>query len=126
MHEQSPRACRTCGTEKPASEFYFRKETGRYKTECKACVIERARMRQTGWSPEAYEKAFILQNGTCAICKTALNSSRYSRLAADHCHKTKKLRGLLCTSCNTALGLLKDSPERIKAALEYVQRHASD
>lgn len=40
------------------------------------------------------------QAGACAMC-----SARRGRLLVDHCHRTGKVRGLLCTSCNTAEGL---------------------
>jgi hypothetical protein len=126
MHEKQTRVCRTCGAEKAATEFYFRKETGKHKTECKECCIARHRLKRTGWSAEAYENAYIRQDGKCGICRTHLNSSRYTKLAADHCHKTKKIRGLLCTQCNTAIGLMKDSTERLLAAVEYLKRHTSD
>lgn len=40
------------------------------------------------------------QDGACAMC-----SARPERLRVDHCHRTGLVRGLLCTSCNTAEGL---------------------
>ena len=42
-------------------------------------------------------------------------------LVIDHNHKTGKVRGLLCGSCNTGIGLLKDSPDVLDAAIEYLQ-----
>ena len=41
-------------------------------------------------------------------------------LAIDHCHTTRKARGLLCSRCNTALGLFKDDPGVIENALIYL------
>ena len=69
---------------------------------------------------EAYLQMKEDQNGRCAACKLE-NSSK--DLAVDHCHKTGKVRGLLCDQCNTSLGLLKDSPLRIKALLDFVEKH---
>lgn len=119
------KVCRLCGVEKPISEFYFRKDSGRYRSECKACFKDIVRFRQTGWSPEDYEEAYVKQYGRCAICGCKLNSSRYTRFAGDHDHKTGKLRGLLCTNCNTALGLFKDSIERLDSAKRYLIRYSS-
>lgn len=45
-------------------------------------------------------------------------------LAVDHCHQTRKLRGLLCGSCNRGIGLLGDSVERMEAALSYLKKAA--
>lgn len=120
------KVCRICETEKPLSAFYFRKDSGTHRSECKECLIEVTRYRNTGWTQADYDKALLKQHGSCAICQSKLNSSRYTKLAVDHCHKTGKLRGLLCTNCNTAIGLLKDSPVRIRAALKYIELHNQD
>lgn len=119
------KVCRLCGVEKPISEFYFRKDSGHYRSECKSCLAALTTFRNTGWTPEKYEEAYIRQNGKCAICGCNLNSSRYTRFAGDHDHKTGTLRGLLCTNCNTALGLFKDSIERLESAKEYLIAHAA-
>lgn len=49
-----------------------------------------------------YEHFFRLQGGCCAICGKEGNGKR--RLHLDHSHKTERVRGLLCWSCNTKLG----------------------
>lgn len=123
--DMNTKVCRLCGVEKPISEFYFRKDSGHYRSECKECLKKIGTFRKTGWTPEKYEEAYIKQNGKCAICGCKLNSSRYTRFAGDHDHKTGKLRGLLCTNCNTALGLFKDSIERLEMAKEYLIKHSS-
>jgi len=60
------------------------------------------------------------QNGVCKICKNPERSNRYRRLCVDHCHTTNKIRGLLCSNCNRALGLFKDNYEVLQAAVEYL------
>ena len=45
------------------------------------------------------------------------------RLYVDHCHKTGKIRGLLCNSCNTALGLLKDDISLFKRSIDYLNKN---
>lgn len=70
------------------------------------------------------------QDGKCAICLTPPRK-RHSRsdktqdFCIDHDHETGKPRGLLCDSCNRAIGLLGDSPERLRAAAAYLERHRS-
>ena len=117
---EAHKVCKLCGTEKPIGEYYYRKDSDRYSAECKACRIERQRVRRIGVSNQDYEAMLIRQEGQCAICKSKLNSSRYTKFAVDHCHKTGKVRGLLCTNCNTAIGLMKDSVIRLQQAIDYL------
>ncbi len=58
-----------------------------------------------------------LQNGACAICK----KKRKRWLCVDHCHRTGKIRGLLCTSCNAALGSFEDDPHTTQVAADYLR-----
>jgi hypothetical protein len=55
------------------------------------------------------------QRGVCAICGEAIE------LHCDHSRRTGKTRGLLCRTCNAALGMFKDSPTRLKRALCYLR-----
>ena len=45
------------------------------------------------------------------------------KLSIDHCHNTKKIRGLLCHYCNMALGLFKDNTDIMQKAIEYLKTH---
>ena len=66
----------------------------------------RGRLRRTGMDEDTYRKLLALQDGKCAICRRVLGK----RIGhADHCHDTKKPRGLLCSTCNQAEGLIKRS-----------------
>lgn len=72
-------------------------------------------------SLEELDAMKIAQNFCCKICgKHELETPRQS-LCVDHCHVTKKVRGLLCESCNQALGLFYDNPENLQKALEYLE-----
>lgn len=58
-----------------------------------------------------YQRMFEKQNGCCAICgkiETSHNQWGLKRLAVDHDHETGRVRGLLCSNCNTRLGHLED------------------
>ncbi|MGD0290750.1 MAG: endonuclease domain-containing protein [Candidatus Binataceae bacterium] len=44
-------------------------------------------------------------------------------LARDHCHKTNRQRGLLCSSCNMGLGLFRDDPALLASAIKYLDRN---
>lgn len=64
-----------------------------------------------------YEQMLAAQGDVCAACGKGIR-----RLTKDHNHKTGQLRGLLCSSCNVALGYLRDDPERIKGLLQYAEK----
>ena len=75
-----------------------------------------------GLTLDDYEQMLEEQNGCCAICNT--HYTEFTKLlAVDHCHKTGKIRGLLCINCNTALGKFKDSSFILQTALEYLEVH---
>jgi hypothetical protein len=118
------KVCRICRTEKPLSEYYQR-DSGVHRNECKECTKELHRYRTFGICNAKYDEMLTAQHGKCAICESVLNSSRYTKLAVDHDHKTGKVRGLLCMNCNTGLGLFKDSPIRIQNAIAYLERSGS-
>lgn len=77
-----------------------------------------------GLSVEEYDAMLKRQGGKCAICRGG-PTKRYKRLSVDHDHKTKKVRGLLCSNCNTGLGYFKDDPENTQAATDYLEAHSS-
>lgn len=73
-----------------------------------------------------YEALFASQNGVCAIClqpersKAADGGPR--AMPVDHCHKSGKVRGLLCTACNRGLGMFGDSEATLLAAINYLKK----
>lgn len=73
-----------------------------------------------GLTVEDYENLLDKQKGRCAICSTDDPGGRWKTFAVDHCHETKKIRGLLCLFCNTALGKFKDSSELLRRAADYL------
>lgn len=67
-----------------------------------------------------YDQMFTAQDGVCAICRQLRISKGSERLHVDHCHDTKRVRGLLCHNCNIAIGMLDDSPERAETVKQYL------
>ena len=61
----------------------------------------------------------LLANAACGIC--GANSSSRGKLCLDHDHESGRIRGFLCTECNLALGYLRDDPELLRRAIEYLQ-----
>lgn len=75
-----------------------------------------------GMTHADYEDLLAKQNGACAVCKsTTPNTDRIKNFPIDHCHVTGKVRGLLCSRCNRAIGLLQDKVELLEAAVEYLK-----
>jgi len=88
--------------------------------------IER-KLRRYGLTPIQYDEMLSAQGGVCYICKTdnkqlVTRSGEYRDLPVDHCHKTGKVRGILCSDCNRGLGSFKDDTGRLKAAIDYLDR----
>lgn len=72
-----------------------------------------------------YDSMLDRQGGVCAICNRPENRTHHLTgktfsLAVDHDHETGKVRGLLCTRCNKAIGALGDSHESIARAVKYL------
>lgn len=74
-------------------------------------------------SYEEYEQMRSSQDYRCAICQKPESETGKGKLDIDHCHKTGKIRGLLCRSCNTALGKFGEKIENFMRAIDYIQRH---
>lgn len=80
-------------------------------------------MRKYKISLEKYNELYINQSGVCAVClrpETMKYLEKVRQLCVDHDHETGKVRGLLCSNCNRALGLLQDSPVVCNALKEYL------
>jgi hypothetical protein len=74
-----------------------------------------------GITPEDYEDMLSEQKGKCAICDRQGQSPGNKRfLDVDHCHKTGKIRGLLCNRCNQSMGKVKDDIDLLKKFLAYL------
>jgi hypothetical protein len=76
---------------------------------------------------EQYNQMLESQNGVCAICgkEETIVDKRINRiilLAVDHDHQTGKVRGLLCSHCNKALGGFKDNTGLLNKAINYLNK----
>lgn len=126
--------CRTCGPDVP---LVWRRRTNRAYWECR--VGRRASRGKRGGSinpvttrryhlkkkfgitPAEYDALLASQNGGCAICGQQCPTNR--NLAVDHDHETGRIRGLLCNPCNRAVGLLRDDPDLLAKAAQYLLHH---
>lgn len=78
-------------------------------------------------TPEEYEQMLKNQDNKCAICNnyqtTTKPNGEIRDLDVDHNHKTGKIRGLLCGSCNTGLGLLKEDVLILQNVIKYLLKY---
>lgn len=106
--------CRIC--EKERTDKYLINHPDRRKITKRKTLLKNT----YGISLEEYNNLIIKQNNKCAICGKEPNGRP---LCIDHNHITNTIRGLLCDSCNFALGLLKDDPILCTNASEYLKRN---
>ena len=71
----------------------------------------------SGMTIKQYATLLTKQESRCAICLRP-----QEKPFVDHCHRTQRVRGLLCLDCNLGIGLLGDSPETARRAAEYLKR----
>lgn len=74
-----------------------------------------------GLTAEQYQSMLDKQRGLCAVCRNPPRN-KYG-LCVDHCHRTNKIRGLLCAGCNTALAVLERDKRWTQSAMKYLTRH---
>ena len=60
------------------------------------------------------------QSGCCAICSADFGSTIYH---IDHDHTTLRVRGLLCSNCNTGIGLLQEDISILNKSIDYINKH---
>lgn len=133
MVGESLRQCTKCGLEKDPREFHKKKRSrDGFSRTCKSCdykVILKSRNKNPrthtnywlsqkyGITIEDFETLLKEQNSKCAICGVIPGY----RLCVDHRHDTGKIRGLLCRTCNKAIGQLGDTPEGVLKAYKYLK-----
>lgn len=79
--------------------------------------------RHYGITVEDFDRMFAEQRGRCAICHRKFGTSHIKKPRVDHCHRTGKVRGLLCLKCNAGIGSLGDDLFVLANAAAYVFKH---
>lgn len=106
-----PTVCQHCGVSFP---------TERNRVFCMDCAPARAdweRIKKYGIDRFQFDAMYFEQDGECAICH--VNEATH----VDHNHTTGEVRELLCHSCNAAIGLLQEDPQRLITAALYLMEH---
>jgi hypothetical protein len=96
-----------------SARAYYHRNKEKCKTRHRVWVLK----ARYGITPEHYQEMLDAQRGVCLICGQLPKRGFH----VDHNHRTKEPRGLLCSACNTAIGLLQESPKRLRAAAIYLE-----
>ncbi len=113
--------CRSCMTVKS------QRNSAKYGKRQKVWQTKSTLRRNYGLTIEDYQSLYEAQGGRCKVCgiprksRLEIDAHRNDVLHVDHSHKTGKVRGLLCRSCNHGLGCMKDDPSVLRAAAEYLE-----
>lgn len=96
-----------------------------YREKNQMMFKDRSLRRAFGISLENYLKMYDNQEGKCKICGKpgetfSSDCGRSKTLVVDHCHETKKVRALLCSSCNKGLGCFGDDEHTLENAKQYI------
>lgn len=138
------RTCTACKIEKVLGDFALRSDLpGKFRSHCRQCVNDqnlaryhkrpltksahtsagrRHLLKRYGLTPEGYSKMLAEQGGACATCG-GKDTDRH--LAVDHDHISGRVRALLCWTCNTGIGKLRDSPALLRLAASYIERFSN-
>lgn len=124
-------SCVDCNVKRSLSKLYDEELMAQYRTkdkrkkyieenkEKREIIKLKSRLKKYGLSMDDYNLIHEQQKGKCYICQ---GDSKRKHLSVDHCHKTNKVRGLLCESCNVGLGMFNDNVAFLKNAIEYLEK----
>ena len=128
--------CPSCKEFKPVDEYW------KGQSSCISCTKDKQKNRWSSRTPKKrleqhlkykygvtvseLEETLKKQNNKCAICKSELPDllvyeNRQRGYAIDHNHDNGEFRGILCLTCNTLLGMAKDSKDILLAAIDYLE-----
>lgn len=121
--------CTNCDTAKPASDFNKCKaRKNGLQGWCRDCEKSRIKNPETikrnwvrrsyGITVEEYDRQMATSDD-CQICGST------DRLVYDHCHVSGDFRGVLCHTCNLAIGHLGDDLDGLRRAFNYLSNHYS-
>ena len=128
MRTATHKQCRICEQMKPYSEYSGnRKQQESYCSECKKFMGTERVLKKYGLNVDSYMRIYENQGGVCMICKNPEKDGK--RLSVDHDHTCcsgasscgRCIRGLLCSRCNRALGVVNDNIDLMKAMIQYLE-----
>lgn len=115
------RICEECGEPYNPTRAAQRYCSGQCWNRIRARQRKAHELRHRKIEPREYAELLTRYGKVCRICG---RTNGKHRLAVDIDHATGRIRGLLCHRCNTAIGLFRDDPELLAAAIRYLTETA--
>lgn len=105
--------CKDCHNAQSKNRYFAQTEEQKNKQK------DRTLKRLYGITLDQYNQLFKKQKGVCLGCERHQSELRVS-LSVDHCHRSGRVRGLLCGDCNLAIGNVKENPNTLKRLVGYL------
>lgn len=122
--------CLNCKENKPkTSIFFYRRKNSPdgFDSWCKECKRRWDKkyhiLKTYKINNEEFKQLLDIQNNSCPICRKSLDLKKLNMTHIDHCHKSGKIRGLLCHYCNNILNFSKENPFILIKAIKYLKKH---
>ena len=107
--------CTSCREVKDDENFSFRTKSGKVTGYCKPCNSKRNQAKRFNISLESLDELLSIDN--CQSCGKQMDG-RSKHI--DHCHKSGRIRGVLCRGCNLALGHVNDDKTILLNLINYI------
>lgn len=119
------RICKEEGCNNPSHEAPHATRGTTYSKRCDTCI----NLNKYGLTTPQRDALYVEQDGKCAVCYESITfmSARkkipegLKRAVVDHCHDSGRVRGLLCSQCNTILGMSYDNKDILSNAITYLE-----
>lgn len=130
-----PRGARLCNACSATCSECKERPRQKQHRRCKVCQAKADHIRKSGDDSKFADKvtrivskykvhrplaAVLAATTSCHACGTT--SDTPGVMHVDHCHLTNDVRGVLCFTCNVALGNVKDSVDRLERLIKYLKR----
>lgn len=105
-------------------ETWWQKEQAKKhaKADLKRDQLRRKYLKEKyGLTPEQVLDMLKVQGFKCPICDLPIGPELDRDTQVEHCHKTKRIRGVVCLRCNLAIGWIQDNPDRAKRIIDYLE-----
>ena len=126
--------CSACKQEKVDKDFYVNNRLAcKLTSQCKTCILDYSKKKRLSnpaevkrkqraadlkkrynITPEEYDRMLREQDNKCGIC------NQHKKLGIDHCHKSGKVRMLLCINCNSSVGIVENCNTNYEDILKYI------